>query len=81
MQINNLEKTNLSGIEKTYNIRQQQTCDSTWVLEAEPGKLDIKRCEPGILFISLQVGTLFKLVVDGHPMITIAHLETIAQVG
>ena len=27
--------------------------DSTCVLEAEPGKLDIKRREPGILFISL----------------------------
>ena len=25
----------------------------TSVLEAEPGKLDIKRCQPGILFISL----------------------------
>ena len=28
--------------------------DSTCVLEAKPGKLDIKRREPGILFISLQ---------------------------
>ena len=28
--------------------------DSTCVLEAEPGKLDIKRLEPCILFISLQ---------------------------
>ena len=27
--------------------------DSTCILEAEPGKLDIKRQEPGILFISL----------------------------
>ena len=27
--------------------------DSTCVLEAKPGKLDIKRREPGILFISL----------------------------
>ena len=27
--------------------------DSTCVLKAEPGKLDIKRREPGILFISL----------------------------
>ena len=26
--------------------------DSTCVLKAEPGKLDIKRREPGILFIS-----------------------------
>ena len=28
--------------------------DSKCVLKAEPGKLDIKRREPGILFISLQ---------------------------
>ena len=35
----------------------------TWVLEAEPGKLDIKRSEPGILFISLQVDSLFKLAI------------------
>ena len=27
--------------------------DSTCILEAEPGKLDIKRREPGILYISL----------------------------
>ena len=27
--------------------------DSTSDLKAEPGKLDIKRCEPGILFIIL----------------------------
>ena len=27
--------------------------DSTCILDAEPGKLDIKRREPGILFISL----------------------------
>ena len=32
--------------------------DSTCVLEAEPGKLDIKRRKPGILFISLQVGAV-----------------------
>ena len=29
--------------------------DSTYVLKAEPGKLDIKRREPGILFISLPI--------------------------
>ena len=29
--------------------------DSTCVLKAEPGKLDIKRCEPGILFIRFPV--------------------------
>ena len=37
--------------------------DSTCFLEAEPGKLDIKRREPGILLISLQVGSLFKLAI------------------
>ena len=29
--------------------------DSTCVLKAEPGKLDLKRREPGILFISLLI--------------------------
>ena len=29
--------------------------DSTYILKAEPGKLDIKRREPGILFISLPI--------------------------
>ena len=38
--------------------------DSTCILEAEPGKLDIKRRGPGILFISLQVDSLFKLDYD-----------------
>ena len=37
--------------------------DSTCVLEAEPGKLDIKRHEPGILFISLPISSLFKLAI------------------
>ena len=36
---------------------------STGVLKALPGKLDIKRRKPGILFISLQVDSLFKLVI------------------
>ena len=31
------------------------------ILEAEPGKLDIKRREPGFLFIILQNDLLFKL--------------------
>ena len=35
--------------------------DATCILKVKPGKLDIKRQEPGILFISLQVGSLFKL--------------------
>ena len=29
--------------------------DSACVLISEPGKLDIKRCEPGSLFISLPI--------------------------
>ena len=37
--------------------------DSTCVFEAEPGKLDIKQREHGILFIRLQVGSLFKLEI------------------
>ena len=37
--------------------------DSTCVLKIEPGKLDIKRREPGILFISLPIVSLFKLVI------------------
>ena len=37
--------------------------DSTAVLKAEPGKLDIKRREPGILFISLPIVSLFKLAI------------------
>ena len=47
--------------------------DSTCVLKAEPGKLDIKRHEPGILFISLPIaersstsdyGVIFDVCVD-----------------
>ena len=37
--------------------------DSSCILKAEPGKLDIKRREPGILFISLPIGSPFKLVI------------------
>ena len=37
--------------------------NSTCILKAEPGKLNIKRRKPGILFISLQVGSLFKLAI------------------
>ena len=33
------------------------------VLEAEAGKLDIKRRKPGILFISLPTDSLFKLAI------------------
>ena len=35
----------------------------TCFLEADPGKLDIKRREPSILFNSLQNDTLFKLAI------------------
>ena len=36
---------------------------SKCVLKAEPGKLDIKRREPGILFISFTIVSLFKLAI------------------
>ena len=36
---------------------------STSVLKALPGKLDIKRREPGILFISLPIVSLFKQAI------------------
>ena len=37
--------------------------DSICFLKAKPGKLDIKRCEPGILFISLPIVSLFKCAI------------------
>ena len=37
--------------------------DSPCVLQAEPGTLDIKRSKPGILIISLQADSLFKLEI------------------
>ena len=37
--------------------------DSTCILKAEPGKFDIKRRKPGMLFISLQVGLLVNLAI------------------
>ena len=37
--------------------------DSTCVLKAEPGKLDFKRHEPGILSIILPIVSLLKLAV------------------
>ena len=40
--------------------------DSTCVLKALPDKLDIKRREPGILFISLPIASLFKLAVMAY---------------
>ena len=38
--------------------------DSTCVLKAEPCKLDIKRREPGNLFISLPICSLFNIVAQ-----------------
>ena len=41
--------------------------DSACVLKADPGKLDIKRREPGILFISLPIASdydVFSIFVD-----------------
>ena len=37
--------------------------DSTCVLKAKPSKLYIERCKDGILFISLPIGSLFKLMI------------------
>ena len=37
--------------------------DTTSILEALPGKLDIKIREPGFLLISIQVVSPFKLVI------------------
>ena len=31
--------------------------------QSKPSKLDIKKSEPGIIFISLPIGLLFKLVI------------------
>ena len=42
---------------------QGLSSNSTSDLEADPGKLDIKRHEPGILVISLQVCSLFELEI------------------
>ena len=46
----------------------ENSSDSTCVLKAEPGKLDIKRQEPGILFFSLQADSLFKLAIMTSPI-------------
>ena len=42
-------------------MASRRLVDSTCILKAKPGKLDVRRREPGILFISLQVGSMFKL--------------------
>ena len=43
--------------------RQDLLGDSTSVLKAESGKLDIQTHETGILFISLPIVSLFKLAI------------------
>ena len=43
--------------------------DSTCVLKAEPGKLDIKTREPGILFIGLYYPLLNTLQTSDHGVI------------
>ena len=42
---------------------QGMPSNSTCVLNAQPGKLDIRRRKPGILFMSLPVGSLLKLTI------------------
>ena len=52
------------GFENAYKLTLRGLLsDSTCVLKAEPGIPDIKRREPGILFISLQVDSIFKLAI------------------
>ena len=36
--------------------------DSTCAVEAKPGKLDVERREPGILFISLSIGSDYGVI-------------------
>ena len=43
----------IARLAERFNMRSQ----------AEPGKLDIKRRKPGILFISLPIVSLFKLAI------------------
>ena len=52
--------------------------DSTYVLEAEPGKFDIKGREPDILFISLIIHWLTHLTSD-YDEIIISFLSSIKR--
>ena len=45
------------------NLTRGMLSDFTCIPEAEPGKLDIKRHKPAILFIGLQADLLFKLAI------------------
>ena len=45
-------------------FQSQGPSTSTCILEAETDKLDIKRRKPGIIFISLPIGSLFKLAIQ-----------------
>ena len=53
----------LRSLKKMHVESQGLSSNSTSVLEAEPGKLDIKRHEPGILVISLQFCSLLELKI------------------
>ena len=44
-------------------LQERLSSESTCILKAEPGKLDIKRREPGIPLISLPIVSLFKLAI------------------
>ena len=44
-----------------FTNREALLSDSTCNLEAKPGKRYIERCEPVMLFISIRIGSLFKL--------------------
>ena len=46
-------------LDKSQGLLSNSTC----ILEAKPGKVDIKTREPDILFISLQVGSIYKLAI------------------
>ena len=52
-------KSTKHGFENTCWHREASKC----VLKVEPGKLDIKKCKPGILFICLPTVSLLKLAI------------------
>ena len=55
----------------------ENACRTNCVLKAKPGKLDIKRREPGILLINLHIVSLFKLaVIPGRVAQSITCLAT-----
>ena len=44
-------------------LAERKPHDSTCIINAEPGKLNIKRCEPVIIFINSPIVSLFKLAI------------------